>query len=87
MNFTEWLIKIGEKGLGESWQAKFPKTTPCVHCGGSARIAFTAKENNPPYICDLHLNKKNSMWLHDSGAFATYLCSKCLEPTTLYNQA
>jgi hypothetical protein len=27
------------------------------------------------------------LWPHDAIAVATYFCEKCLEPTSLYNQA
>ena len=86
------IVEFGEDGLDNSHQQKFPKTTPCKHCDGEARIAFTLMETGEnwekkKYICDLHKNRKNSMWLHDCGAFAVYLCKKCLEPSALYNQA
>jgi len=82
-------IEIGDKGLDNSHQQKFPKNVKCNHCGGDARIAFTLLENAPigSAIADIHQNRKNSMWLHDCSAFAVYLCKKCLKPTALYNQA
>ena len=85
-------IELGRKGLKNSWQKKFPSETTCVHCGGKARIAFTAQEKGKKgqkLISNIHKNnpEEESYWLHDAGAFAIYLCKKCLEPTTLYNQA
>lgn len=84
-------VYLGESGLDKSWQAEFPADAKCCRCGGDARIAYVLKENDPD-IAALHdFNRDGadggSLWLHDAGAFATYLCEKCLEPTTLYNQA
>lgn len=84
-------VYLGESGLDKSWQAEFPADAKCCRCGGDARIAYVLKENDPD-IAALHdFNRAGadggSLWLHDAGAFATYLCEKCLEPTTLYNQA
>ena len=90
-------VELGTVGLENSWQDTFPETTDCVHCGAESRIAFTAFECHSGnarsifddgLVCDLHRNHcDGKLWLHDAGAFATYLCTKCLEPTTLYNQA
>lgn len=94
MKFT-----LGEKGLGRSWQASFPKEVACVHCGGAARIGGVAHEalesddkpivprKKPQFICDLHKNGgKGNLWLHDCCAVAIYFCKNCLEPTAKYNQ-
>lgn len=94
-------VEIGEGRLGNSWQGPFPKTTDCVHCGETARVACTVFEESqsPDAICDLHRNlyadKKDGnpvpdgegFWLHDCAAFAIYLCPSCAEATCLYNQA
>lgn len=89
------MIKIinGEDGLEYTWQNDFPKTTPCCRCKeGKARIGFIYYEGDPinmsdEFICKLHKNIKNKLWLHDVCAVAIYFCEKCLEPTALYNQA
>ncbi len=89
---NEMTVTIGEKGLKNSWQQEFQPTTKCVHCGGTARIACVGyegpKEDKEP-IASLHKNepKGEGYWVHDKCAIATYLCKKCLEPTSLYNQA
>lgn len=86
-------VYLGESGLNKSWQAEFPADAKCCRCGGDARIAFVVQEtpeSDGPSIADLHERNREGnggLWLHDAGAFATYLCEKCLEPTTLYNQA
>ena len=84
-------VYFGTAGLHHTWQSEFPENTDCVHCDGTSRIAFVAHEGQggEMYVCQLHKNepKGEGFWLHDAGAFATYLCKKCLKPTTLYNQA
>ena len=84
-------VFLGEKGLKETWQEEFPKTTKCVHCKGESRIGFVAgeggEEKRGNYVSNLHENKPKSMWLHDACAVAVYFCKECLEPTALYNQA
>lgn len=84
-------ITIGEKGLKNTHQLNFPKTTKCVHCKAKARIGFVGYENNTEkrFICQLHKNdpKGEGFWLHDACAVAVYFCKKCLKPTALYNQA
>jgi len=37
-------VTIGKEGLDRTWQAEFPETTKCAHCGGEARIGFVAHE-------------------------------------------
>lgn len=88
-------VTLGEKGLVYSWQAEFPKTTKCVHCGGESRIGFVAHEgildkglDYSKYIASLHKNdpKGEGFWLHDCCSVAVYFCKKCLFVTALYNQ-
>ena len=84
------IIELGDNGLENSHQQPFPPTSECKYCGGDARIAFTAMEkgNSSEEVSKLHPNKgKGNYWLHDSGAFAVYLCKDCLEASALYNQA
>jgi hypothetical protein len=92
-------IAYGDEGTGLTWQADFPATTPCEHCGADARLAFTLLEEggDDGYICDLHDNEHEEggegFWLHDAGAFALYICTdidcvtKTGGTTTLWNQA
>lgn len=86
-------VYLGESGLDKSWQAEFPADAKCCRCGGDARIAFVMQEtpeSDGPSIADIHERNREGnggLWLHDAGSFAVYLCEKCLEPTTLYNQA
>jgi len=88
-------IFIGPEGLDKSWQKKFPKNTSCCHCGKNARIGFVYYENKEQnyFVAELHDHnrqkgkEKGKLWPHDSIAVATYFCEKCLEPTSLYNQA
>ncbi len=60
------LVEIGNKGLGNSWQAPFPGDVECVHCGGTAMPAVSIMEEPPEedssddmkfrkgdYICNL----------------------------------
>ena len=83
-----------------SFQAEFPVTTVCCRCGGIGRLAFVAHETDEPsakhgaehggiYVSQLHKNypKGGGFWLHDACCVAVYFCTKCLEPTALYNQA
>ncbi len=87
-------VLLGKEGLEMSWQAEFPETVQCVHCGGLARIGFVAyegmEEDNKegPLVRDLHQNEgKDRLWLHDCCAAAVYFCVVCLNTTALYNQA
>jgi len=85
-------ISIGKGGLSYTFQAPFPETTKCVHCGGEARVAFVGHETGAPEdgeaVCDLRPNGgKGDYWPHDACAVAVYLCRDCLEPTALFNQA
>lgn len=87
-------VYIGESGLERTWQKTFKKTTKCIHCGKNSRIAFVAYEHPQEEPCerimDLHENMGGdggNYWPHDCTAFATYLCTKCLKATTIFNQA
>lgn len=90
--FEAFKVTVGEEGLNETWQAKFPKTVECK-CGGEARHGFTAKEEfsgtpGEGHVCDLHDNNgEGAYWLHDCCAVAVYFCKDCLETTSKYNQA
>ena len=84
-------VEIGEKGLDNSWQAKFPADTKCCKCGGNARIGFVAQEegDEKELVASLHSNEGGDggkYWLHDACAVAIYFCENCLEPTAEYNQ-
>lgn len=82
-------VTLGKKGLKETWQDDFPKTTECVKCGKNCRIGFVAHEDvgEKEYVCNVHKAGKNSYWLHDACSVAVYFCKGCLNPTALYNQA
>jgi hypothetical protein len=84
-------VEIGKDGLEQSWQDKFAENVACVHCNESARIGFVAHEfgveEGSPYVCNLHNNEKDNMWVHDACAVAVYFCTKCLNTTAIYNQA
>ena len=85
-------VTLGEEGLAQTWQAKFPAMTDCCHCEGRARIGFVAHEGggkeNGPYVCSLHENKgEGGYWPHDCCNVAVYFCRDCLGVTALYNQA
>lgn len=95
-------ITIGKEGLKMTWQEEFPEEVECCQCGGDARIGFVAHEGmmkkDVPihsrdfvqHVCDLHDNEggnRGDFWLHDCCAVAVYFCTKCLETTSLYNQA
>lgn len=90
---NEAIFKVGEPGLNNSWQAKFPKITNCVHCGGESRIGFVTQETHDSseerLVCDLHENDPDGagFWPHDAVAVAVYFCKQCLETSSLYNQA
>ena len=77
----------GEKGITFTHQADFPLIATCI-CGGEGRIAFVAYEGakEESYVCDLHRNDKDDMWVHDAIAVAIYLCKKCLKPIAICNQ-
>lgn len=80
-------VTLGKEGLAETFQNPFPENTKCVHCDGESRIGFVAHEGNEDiYLCDLHDNE-GDYWLHDACCVAVYFCRKCLETTSLYNQA
>ena len=84
-------IWYGDVALDKSWQADFPKTTPCVKCGETARHALTVmEEDGPQYASRAHRNDPDGegFWLHDAAAFAIYLCKDidCATATTLWNQ-
>ena len=78
-----------------TFQNDFPETTSCCRCGAESRMGFVAHEFDEPisqeggkFLCDLYENPSNEgYWLHDACAVAVYFCTKCLEPTSLYNQA
>ncbi|MGH9917991.1 MAG: hypothetical protein ACRD6W_03830 [Nitrososphaerales archaeon] len=96
-------IGYGPEAKGLTWQADFPETTPCCKCGKEARLAIGIQEGadapraegetpiQEPYVTNEHPNdpEGEGFWLHDAGAFATYLCTdiNCASATTLYNQA
>ena len=82
-------IVKGDKGTHLSWQDDFPKEAKCK-CGGVARIALSAIEENEDdgYVSHLHENNgKGGYWPHDAIAFSVYFCKECMEPVILYNQA
>jgi hypothetical protein len=90
-------VGYGPGGKNLSYQGDFPEVTPCKTCGKEARLALVVREKGgpsnvqPEYVTDLHLNdpKGDGFWLHDAGAFATYICTNidCAAATTLWNQA
>lgn len=94
IDFNSFVVEIGEKGLGNTWQANFEPNTECVHCGKNARIAFVAAEeggtNNKEYVANLHHNTisedDGKFWVHDVMAAAIYLCEVCAKATVIYNQ-
>lgn len=79
-----------------TFQNEFPAITDCCRCDGKSRLAFVAHEfdekstkKGGKYISQLYNNEpdENGFWLHDACCVAVYFCTKCLEPTALYNQA
>jgi len=85
-----------EKTRRISFQAEFPVITDCCRCEGVSRLAFVGHETGEPilpssgsYIHQLHKNdpEGEGYWPHDACCVAVYFCTKCLEPTALYNQA
>jgi hypothetical protein len=84
-------VGYGPAALDMTWQAKWKPTTECCRCGKEARLAMVVQESGPGGAVELHHNdpKGEGFWLHDVGAFATYLCRdiKCAAATTLWNQA
>jgi len=88
-------VYLGLEGQDKSWQQKFDLITDCVHCGEEARIAFVVYETYEEgkknrFVVDLHKNELalgGSFWPHDAISCAVYFCTKCTEPTALYNQA
>jgi hypothetical protein len=91
------VAQYGTAGVGLTWQGDFPTTTPCVECKKPARLAVTMREefddsktaDEQTLATNLHRNGEDQkFWLHDSAAFATYLCTdrKCAAATTLWNQ-
>jgi hypothetical protein len=82
-------IVIGTKGLHLTQQDPFPSETNCK-CGGMARIAFVAEEDEEinESISRLHKNEgKGGYWPHDLIAVAVYFCPECFKAVTLWNQA
>ena len=82
---------LGEEGLKQSWQEDFPKSVFC-RCGGKAHIAFVGCENerkSDKFICNLHKTsgKEGGLWVHDAVAVGLYICTSCLHPTAILNQA
>ena len=86
-------VGIGPSGQFLTWQAPFKPITTCVKCGGPAELALVVREGHGEreYVSALHPNdpQGEGFWLHDAGAFATYLCRDidCATATTLWNQA
>ncbi len=77
-----------------TFQDDFPETTPCCRCQAEARLGFVAHEFDEPrneegkFLCNLYDNPtEKGLWLHDACTVSVYFCTKCLEPTALYNQA
>ena len=87
-------VVLGNKGLENSHQAPFPENTACVHgCGGVAipAVCLMEESGEGDFICDLPIptageGNPANLWPHDVTAFVIYLCPKCLEATTLFNQ-
>lgn len=80
----------GIKAVTCTFQDQFPQNTIC-ECGGFARIAFVAIEEDdrfPNCVADLHENQEHGkFWPHDCIAVAVYFCEECAKPVTLWNQA
>jgi len=92
-------VTLGCNGLSKSWQARFPATVPCKHCGrGKAVVGFVAHEgmdnDDAPiwprthiqYVTDLGPTLGPGLWPHDCIAVAVYFCRECLEVTAKFNQ-
>jgi len=86
-------VTIGEAGTDKTWQRRFPSIISCDHCKGNAKIAFVAHEGmsgdplGGPYVCDLYKDDNDGLWPHDCCAVAVYLCTSCLKPKAIFNQA
>lgn len=62
--------------------------------GGLGQRSEEARKRSPMLVCDLHENggkgdedNPPNLWAHDCCAVAVYLCSRCLKPTAVFNQA
>ena len=89
-------VFIGKEGTHASWQAEWPETMECVHCGEEAELILTAIESRggDASLCRIHDNEPPRLvpdgagyWPHDSVAIANYLCRKCFKVTSEINQA
>ena len=92
-------VTLGKNGLKKTWQNDFREDLQCVHCGGTAKIAFVAHEgldeddrrgrdtSKITYVCDLRKNNyPDDVWVHDCCAVAVYFCTSCLKVTATMNQ-
>ena len=87
-------VTLGKDGLTKTQQGDFAEQVQCVHCGGTAKIAFVAHESldeddqckfDGEAITDLSDGKE--MWVHDYCSVANYFCIDCLKVTAIMNQA
>lgn len=84
-------VLIGNQGLKKSQQDPFPEVTECHNCDGRAVVAFVAyegdKDDGDKFLCDTReAGGPGNIWPHDLTAFAVYICPKCGEATTIWNQ-
>lgn len=87
-------LKYGVDGCLLTWQNPFPEEVTCACCGKEgARLAFVLQESGKKeHACNLYQNDPDGegFWVHDSAAFAVYLCRdiNCPEKATAkWNQA
>ena len=87
-----FIFKLGKEGRDLSFLDMFPKKIECNFCGGKARLAFAAREQDLATVEDtcvyeLHDIKPAKFWPRDRIAAAVYICQKCRRANALWDEA
>lgn len=69
-----------------TYQSAFPTSVKCAMCGGSARLVILLDDDEGQVEAQRPRDYKG-IWPHDCMAVANYMCGKCGEITTDWNQA
>jgi len=68
-----------------TYQVEFPASVTCSFCSGKAKL-IALVEDDEGYIMHERPKGYKGIWPHDSMAMANYMCGKCGEITTEWNQ-
>ncbi|KKN16913.1 hypothetical protein LCGC14_0971180 [marine sediment metagenome] len=84
--FTKQRYGLMERARKEyTYQAEFPPTVDCSFCPGTAKLMCLV-DDDEGHIEYARPRGYKGIWPHDQMAMANYMCAKCGEISTEWNQ-